>query len=85
MELVFPGLARLFLAMVFLSSALGKLRDVHGFTSIMLDYRILPQHWARRFAGTLPWVELFMRVTRLRLRVLSGHFSTSHAHGALIA
>lgn len=51
-------LARWLLAAVFLTSALGKLRDRRAFAAIVLDYRILPRRWARRFAIVLPWLEL---------------------------
>lgn len=46
------------LAAIFLFSAFGKLRDRRAFVSIVLDYHILPKHWARRFAAVLPWLEM---------------------------
>jgi uncharacterized membrane protein YphA (DoxX/SURF4 family) len=51
-------LARWLLAAIFLISAFGKLRDRRGFVAAVLDYRVLPQRWARRFAVVLPWLEL---------------------------
>lgn len=50
--------SRCLLAAVFLASAFGKLRDRRAFVAIVLDYRILPWRWARRFAIVLPWLEL---------------------------
>jgi len=44
---VFALLARLGLASLFLAAALGKARDLGGFTATFRDYRILPD----RFAG----------------------------------
>lgn len=49
--------ARGLLAAVFLTSALGKLRDRRAFAAIVLGYRLLPSRWARRWATALPWIE----------------------------
>src|SRR5574341_179059 len=51
------SLVRWLLAFIFLTSAFGKLRDRRAFVSVVLDYQILPTHWARRFATVLPWLE----------------------------
>ena len=49
--------ARGLLATIFLASALGKLRDRRAFAAVVLDYRVLPARWARRWAAALPWIE----------------------------
>jgi uncharacterized membrane protein YphA (DoxX/SURF4 family) len=51
-------LLRWLLAVIFLRSSFGKLRDRQGFISIVLDYYLLPSQWAHRFALILPWAEL---------------------------
>jgi uncharacterized membrane protein YphA (DoxX/SURF4 family) len=47
-----------FLAAIFITSSLPKLRHPHTFTSAVAAYRLLPQPWIRPFAITLPWLEL---------------------------
>jgi uncharacterized membrane protein YphA (DoxX/SURF4 family) len=51
---------RVFLGLVFLSSALGKLRKHHQFVEAIQDYRLLPESLARIYALWLPWVELLV-------------------------
>lgn len=49
---------RIFLGLVFLLSALGKLRQYTLFERAVLDYKILPTLTARAYARSLPWTEL---------------------------
>lgn len=58
-------IARLTLASVFLPSALGKLRDIHGFVLAVADYQVLPHFMARSFALLLPWMELMIAMLLL--------------------
>jgi len=58
-------LVRWLLAAIFLTSALGKLRDRRAFVAIILDYRVLPRRLARRFAGALPWIEIVVALMLL--------------------
>ena len=48
------------LALLFLSAALGKLRDRRTFHGIVLDYRLLPPRRAALVAALLPWIELLL-------------------------
>lgn len=57
--------ARLILGGFLLPSALGKLRDRSGFVQGTIDYQILPEPIARRFALVLPWVELVLALALL--------------------
>lgn len=57
--------ARLVLSGFFLPSAIGKLRDLPGFIQGTIDYRVLPEQAARRFALVLPWAELALALALL--------------------
>jgi len=50
--------ARLLLAVSFLSSSFPKLRHPRAFASKVQAYHRLPKPWVRPFAFTLPWLEL---------------------------
>lgn len=58
-------IARLCLGVILLSSAVGKLRHRHAFMRGVLDYRVLPEHWARFVALLIPWVELLLTLMLL--------------------
>jgi uncharacterized membrane protein YphA (DoxX/SURF4 family) len=51
-------LPRGLLVAIFLTSALPKIRQPRTFTSSITAYHLLPPHWTRPFALTLPWLEL---------------------------
>jgi uncharacterized membrane protein YphA (DoxX/SURF4 family) len=42
---------------LFLASALSKIRHPRYFIVVVENYKLLPNHWVRPFALTLPWVE----------------------------
>ncbi len=50
--------ARLLLAAVFATAAVGKLRRREAFEGIVANYRLLPERLALPFARALPFVEL---------------------------
>lgn len=49
---------RVFLGIIFLSAALGKLRKHPQFVEAVQDYRLLPESFAHTYALWLPWIEL---------------------------
>lgn len=51
------GLIRIFLATIFLTSALGKFIEHRNFVDVVLEYNVLTGNWARMFAFILPWLE----------------------------
>lgn len=53
---------RLFLAAVFIYSALDKIDDRAGFIKIVNYYHVLPVSFVNIFAITLPWLELLTAV-----------------------
>lgn len=59
------ALMRFALSIIFVASAISKLRNQPAFVAIVLNYRVLPKHWGRRFALTLPWVELVLGLSLL--------------------
>ena len=58
-------IARLALGVFFLSSSVGKLRDLDGFVQGVLNYRVLPSSWAHRLGIILPWIEVFIALALL--------------------
>lgn len=57
--------ARLFLGLVFFSSALGKFAHWNSFIQNTVNYYVLPQRVAHIFALFLPWGELVLGVALL--------------------
>ncbi|GAB4578429.1 MAG: hypothetical protein Fur0022_11640 [Anaerolineales bacterium] len=50
----------IFLAATFLTASFPKLRHPHTFTAAIASYHLLPPHWTRPFARTLPFLELVL-------------------------
>lgn len=48
------------LAVIFIISATGKIRNPANFTSTVSTYHLLPKVWIRPFAIILPWLELVL-------------------------
>lgn len=58
LEVAILFIARLYLGLVFLLSALGKITNMRDFLRGVVKYRILPERVAKVFGFILPWVEL---------------------------
>ena len=51
---------RLLLAVVFLLSAIGKIRNLGKFEESVRDYKLLSRNFVGPFSNTLPWIEIIL-------------------------
>jgi uncharacterized membrane protein YphA (DoxX/SURF4 family) len=54
----FLWVIRICVSLFFLSSALGKIRNIQTFIQGVINYQILPKRIATIFGWTLPWIEM---------------------------
>jgi hypothetical protein len=59
---------RLFMALVFATTAIGKMRNWRTFEGVVANYRMLPEVLVRPFAYGLPLLELLVAVGLVTLR-----------------
>jgi uncharacterized membrane protein YphA (DoxX/SURF4 family) len=58
-------LSRLFLALVFIAAAMGKILDVPSFTKALDAYRLLPEWLLAPLGYFLPWLEFMIGLALL--------------------